>query len=90
MQSTPLGPWGVGASAGPATAGLKGDPDTGPHFLCVSHIQLYCTLRAWEYRVRLRILARIIIGVLYACTDRILVITPLRLLVAALPSSAVT
>ena len=23
MQSTPLGPWGVGASAGPATAGLQ-------------------------------------------------------------------
>ena len=25
MQFTPLGPWGVGASAGPATEGLKGD-----------------------------------------------------------------
>ena len=25
MQFTPLGPWGVGVSAGPATAGLKGD-----------------------------------------------------------------
>ena len=25
MQFTPLGPWGVGASAGSATAGLKGD-----------------------------------------------------------------
>ena len=24
MQFTPLGPWGVGASAGPATEGLKG------------------------------------------------------------------
>ena len=25
MQFTPLGPWGVGASAGPATEGIKGD-----------------------------------------------------------------
>ena len=25
MQFTPLGPWGVGASAGPATVGIKGD-----------------------------------------------------------------
>ena len=25
MQFTPLGPWGVGASAGPATVGLKDD-----------------------------------------------------------------
>ena len=25
MQSTQLGPWGVGASAGPVAAGLKGD-----------------------------------------------------------------
>ena len=25
MQFTPLGPWGAGASAGPATEGLKGD-----------------------------------------------------------------
>ena len=24
MQFTPLGPWGVGASVGPATEGLKG------------------------------------------------------------------
>ena len=27
MQSTPLGPWGVGASVGPAGAGLLGHTD---------------------------------------------------------------
>ena len=41
MQSTPLGPWGVGASAGPATAGLGA-------ILTPAHIFLWSRIRAWE------------------------------------------
>ena len=33
MQSTPLGPWEVGASAGPAEAGLMGHTDAPQSFI---------------------------------------------------------
>ena len=44
MQSTPLGPWGVGASAGPAGAGLLGHTDASQTVIPLKGIRLYSTV----------------------------------------------